>query len=172
MPTWDNYVNQYERENEGFDLAQICKNGHLINDFARTEPHNNKNYCDQCGKSTITACPSCKCAIKGYNHASNVGMKLPIPSYYNNCGHPYPWTTIKIEVAKELANELDLNDSDKITFSENFESILHDSPKTILAANRIKNVLSKASKSVPEAFYKLLVDVISETAKKILFSYT
>ncbi len=170
MPTWDDYVNQREQEREGFDLAQICENGHLINKRARTESQYNKDYCSKCGKPTITTCPYCKGAIKGYDHASKViELEFPIPSFCDNCGKPYPWISVKLEAAKDLINESNLNNSDKNIFSENLGSILHESPKTSLAANRIRNVLSKAGKPIAEAFYKIFIDVSSETAKKILF---
>ena len=42
----------------GYDVRQVCLNGHEINCFAESKPRRNKDYCDRCGEPTITDCHS------------------------------------------------------------------------------------------------------------------
>lgn len=76
-----------------YDTAQICLNGHMINDSYRSYPAHNKKFCDKCGKATITRCPSCGTDIKGDYHMDDVigGPTTPVPMNCHNCGKAYPW---------------------------------------------------------------------------------
>ena len=51
-----------------YDVAQICLNGHVINESVKEYPKFNKKYCDKCGASTITNCPNCHAEIQGEYH--------------------------------------------------------------------------------------------------------
>jgi len=42
-----------------YHLAQICKNGHVINTCADIHPERNQKYCEKCGALTITHCENC-----------------------------------------------------------------------------------------------------------------
>src|SRR4051812_27801231 len=98
-----------------YDVALICRNGHVANEFSRAYPEHNKKFCDQCGAVTIDACPACSQPIKGEYHADNVfGISsYNAPPYCENCGAPFPWTTSRVQAAKELARELPQLTSDE-----------------------------------------------------------
>ena len=49
------------------------------------------------------------------------------------------------------------------------DDLLHDSPMTQVAASRFKRLLSKAGHGAAESFRELLVDVVSEAAKKAIW---
>ncbi|MBK7867373.1 MAG: DUF2321 domain-containing protein [Ignavibacteriales bacterium] len=49
---------------EGYDVAQICLNGHCTNSSFKSFPEFNQDYCDKCGEQTITLCPACKSPIR------------------------------------------------------------------------------------------------------------
>src|SRR5216684_6651623 len=78
------------------DTAQICLNGHVVNDAVRSSPEFNQKYCNRCGAATITACEKCKQGIPGDYHSDAVivigGGTMDAPPHCANCGAPYPWT--------------------------------------------------------------------------------
>ena len=92
------------------------------------------------------------------------------PNFCPDCGKPYPWTEAKLKAAQELANELDnLNPEERSLLKKSLDDIVRDTPQTTVAATRFKRLVAKAGKPAAEAFRKLLVDVLSETAKKIIY---
>jgi hypothetical protein len=59
-------------EMDGHDVAQGCMNRHVVNDCYRSYPEHNSDHYQQCGAKTITACPKCQAAIRGFYHASGL----------------------------------------------------------------------------------------------------
>ena len=155
-----------------YDLAQICLNGHVINASVKEYPQFNKKFCDKCGAATITNCPICNAEIQGDYHGGDVFSLADqkAPAFCPNCGKPYPWTEAKIQTAHDLAQELEnISDDDKKILTQSIDEIVKDSPRTILIATRFKKILSKTSKPIVNAFRDILIDIVSETAKKILW---
>lgn len=159
-----------------YDTAQICTNGHVINSQSVYLPEHNKKFCDKCGAPTITDCQNCNTPIKGlYHRSSDIRAYHPtdlaLPSFCPHCGNPYPWTEARLKAARELADELDnlsLEEREILKKSLDDIMVMEDTPQTPVAATRFKKLVAKAGKSAAEAFRKLLVDVLSETAKKII----
>ena len=160
------------RDDSWYDTAQICLNGHTINDASVSYPQSNMKFCDRCGAATITACPDCKAPIKGYYHVPGViggGFDYSPPSFCPNCGIPYPWTNAKLKAAKEFAHELDnLNEDEKTILEKSLEDLARETPNTQVAAIRFKKLVAKAGRGAAEGFKSILVDVLSETAKKLI----
>jgi hypothetical protein len=156
----------------GYDVAQICRNGHIINTQATINPQHNQRYCSRCGAECIFKCPSCNIFIKGeylYNNAS-LNLRFILPAFCSPCGDAYPWTKLAIQTAKELADELDtLTDEDKAILKQSIDGIVKDTPQTKLAATRFAKLMVKGGKEVASIAKEILVDVISETAKKTIF---
>lgn len=156
-----------------YDVAQICMNGHVINRSSKAYPQFNKNFCDKCGAVTITKCPNCNKEIQGEYHMEGImpdGLAFPAPAFCHNCGDPYPWTESKIKAAKELTKELkNLTKKEKETVNKSFKEIIKDSPNAELAAIKFKKLLPKVGKEAADFFRKLLVDIASESVKKILW---
>lgn len=163
----------YSRGNESswYDVGQICENGHLINSATKDSPDNNKNFCDKCGAKTITTCEKCNAEIQGYHHYPNVfgSTKIPVPSFCIECGEPYPWTKTRIEAAKELSKELGLSQEDVKTLDSSIEAIVKDTPAGTLSATKFKSIINKVKGPIVDALRDILVDIISETAKKIIW---
>ena len=156
-----------------YDRAQICINGHVINSQSVHHPEHNKEFCDKCGAATITNCQRCNSPISGYYHVPPTGTlnytDLPLPSFCPNCGEPYPWTEAKLKAAQELADELDnLSLEERNLLKRSLDDIVRDTPETTIAATRFKRLVAKAGKPAAHAFREILVDVLSETAKKII----
>ena len=154
---------------EGYDTAQICLNGHMINSSSVESPQFSKDFCTTCGKSTITQCPNCKTPIRGYYHGG-ASFEPDVPHFCHGCGQSYPWTAARIEAAQELASELDgLDDHERKLLAGTIDDIVRDSPKTTVAATRFKKIIAKSGKVAIDSFKEILVDVVSETAKKMLW---
>src|SRR5688572_27431450 len=97
------------RLTEGYDVAQICANGHLINSSSEDLPKHNQDFCSSCGAHAVTSCQKCNTPIRGYFWGGGfIGATYVIPRYCHSCGEPYPWTAARIEAAQELAQELTL----------------------------------------------------------------
>ena len=155
-----------------YDVAQICLNGHIINDSVKKYPRHNKKFCDKCGATTITNCPNCNTEIQGEYHVEGfIGIShYTAPAFCSNCGKPYPWIEDKIQAAHDLTQELEnISEDEKGILAQSINEIVKDSPRTSLAATRFKKILSKTNKPIVDAFRNILVDIISETAKKLLW---
>lgn len=152
-----------------YDTAQICLNGHLINTSYHQFPEFSKKFCSDCGEKAITKCDNCQHEIRG-NYIESFSMMDKAPAYCHNCGHPYPWTLSALESAQELLSlEERLSSEELEYFSNNMPSILADTPKTKVVATKLKLALTKLSKTTAGAFRDIIVDIASESAKKIIF---
>jgi hypothetical protein len=160
-----------EEEPSWYDTAQVCLNGHLINNCAKSQPISNKKHCPTCGAATITDCPTCSAPIKGYHHIPGVvyvGSSEP-DKYCDNCGASYPWTEARVKAAQDLASELDnLSAEEKANLQKSLPDIVRDSPQTSVAATRFKKLAAKAGTKSAELIWDLVKDLASETAKKII----
>jgi hypothetical protein len=59
--------------------------------------------------------------------------------------------------------------SDRATFQENVGDLVKDNPRTVVAARKIRTLLSKAPAWAGEAFQKIIVSIATEAAKRQLF---
>lgn len=149
-----------------YDVAQVCPYGHLANSSAVDFPQHNKDYCEHCGEKTLTACLECENPIRG-SLRRRVGGSYQPPSFCRSCGVSFPWTERKISAAIELA-ALDLTEQDAEEFRDSVNEIARDTPRARVAASRVKALLGKFSSTTAQVVRELLVDVASETAKKII----
>jgi len=153
---------------EGYDVAQICLNGHVVNSTFQQLPKHSSPFCGQCGAATITQCPSCKADIRG--HLRGVMGFFRPASYCLNCGKPYPWTESKLRAARELAGELEnLTVEEKEALAKSIDDIVFDSPRAALGATRFRKIMIKVGKEGASALKTMLVDIVSEAAKKTIW---
>jgi len=154
---------------EGYDVAQICLNGHVANSSFTRSPQFNQDFCESCGSATITSCPECNSPIRGY-YSGRVLGSYNAPSFCINCGQPFPWTKSKLQAAHELAQELDnISDEDRIVLQKSIDELVKDTPSTPVAATRFKKIMVKVGQTTAGMFREILVDVLSEAAKKAMF---
>ncbi len=74
-----------------------------------------------------------------------------------------------IEAAKEYAEELEnLTPEEREKLKKSIDELVQDTPKTQLAASRLKQLAAKAGGSTADIFQKILVNIISEIAKKMI----
>ncbi len=157
-------------DQEWQDTAQICLNGHVINDYSKGSPELNQKFCDRCGAATITQCPSCKNGIPGNWHIPNVGhLPYELPAFCKDCGTGYPWKEAKRQAAVDLIKELEgLDDDERKALTGTLDDLIKESPQTTVAATRFQRLASKLSKEGKTMLRDLVVDIASEAAKKIL----
>jgi hypothetical protein len=162
----------YHDEPTRYDTAQICVNGHEINSWAGSQPEFNSAFCKECGAKTITACPACSGSIRGHALISGVINIGPydIPAHCHACGKPYPWTEVRIQVAREAAGELvNLTREEQEQLRGTIDDIVLDTPRTTLAAMRFKRLVGKAGKEAVRSFESILGSVVSKATRKMIF---
>jgi len=143
---------------EGYDVAQICINGHVISSMA-ANIGNRQEFCNVCGAETIMACQKCKYPIKGYYHSPGVILLLDFnpPRFCEKCGEPFPWIKSKIEASKELIDLVEhFSDDERNDLKNSIEDIIRDSPKISVARIKLKKYLSKIDHSIANSINDLI----------------
>ena len=147
-----------------YRTAQICLNGHMINDSADVYPEHNEEYCSKCGQKTITTCPNCQVPIRGDYYVPGYygGNETPVPAYCHHCGRPFPWTEKVLNNAVEiLSYDAELDENTKQLIKDSIPGLLVDSVDTELSIVKFNSVISKVSDVIKNALYNTLVDVVS-----------
>ena len=147
----------------GFDVKQVCMNGHFITDLARIKPESAQKYCGNCGEATITSCQNCATEIRGRDLSpGHINIGGVVPAYCHNCGKPYPWTQSRLKAAHDLVEEMsDLSAEEKELLAHSIDDIVQDGPRTELAVIRFKRLLSKVGKPSADAFKNILYGVVA-----------
>jgi hypothetical protein len=153
-----------------YQSAAICQRGHVLT--ANADEHPPAKFCAECGAAVLMTCPGCGEWLRGHfvpAGVSGVGGVFDPPSYCFSCGQPFPWTTEKLSAAKDLADELEgLSADDRAKLKTAIDDIATGGPRAEVGAARIKRLAGKAGNVVGRAFWKIVVDVASEAAKKVL----
>jgi hypothetical protein len=154
-----------------FDHALACANGHLINDEVLLSSARNSAFCSDCGEGTLDACLACGERMRGRFHAPGrpaTALARP-PRYCHECGEPYPWTKERLEAARQLADEVEgLSPRERQMLKESLPDLLSDNPRSELAAVRAKRLIAKSAKEGGRALGNIVLDLASETAKRVL----
>lgn len=156
-----------------YRVAQVCPNGHVATTAADANPELREAYCSQCGEATLTNCPKCHAPIRGEYHVDGVfgiGGGYAPPAFCHNCGTAFPWTERKVAAAVELIEVgADLSPQEVQQFKDDLTELTKDSPKTQVASLRFKKVMAKVGNSVASGVRDIVVDVLSEAAKKAIW---
>jgi len=148
-------------------IYQLCRNGHPTNYDSAKHPENNKNFCPTCGEATLLGCPDCGAPIDDISGSS---LSFRAANYCKNCGHSLPWTESALKAARELAQaQRNLSEAERDDLTASIGDLVKDTPTATLAARKTRAILDKAGPAVASMFRDILVDLVSETAKKILF---
>jgi len=154
-----------------YDVAQICMKGHVINKSVKGFPEHSKKFCPQCGSPTITHCPKCNTYIQGvfYEEEDIYDPNYEVPWFCQNCGAAFPWAEAKLKAAHEFAQSLDISKEEKKTLEQSIDDIVITTATTAASADKFRRILSKTGKTTLETGKEILTDILSETAKKIIF---
>jgi hypothetical protein len=156
-----------------YDVAQICRDGHVLNDKSKALPEHNQRRCDKCGSEVIDACPQCNTAIRGQFHNPNSRFVMPpiaAPAFCHECGKPYPWTESKLDAARELVGQLEILDiPEKTLLNASIEELVRDTPKAPAAAIRFRSLVSNVEPLALEGLKQILFNVLSDPVRKMVF---
>lgn len=155
-----------------YHVAEVCPNGHVSTSSADTSPELREKFCSSCGEPTMTQCPSCRAAIRGYYYVEGVFSlsEYTPPAHCHNCGSAFPWTARKIAGAVELVEVGGgLTDSEIVQLRTDLTELTRDSPKTQVASLRFKKAMAKVGSTVAQGVRDIVVDVLSEAAKKAIW---
>ena len=156
-----------------YRTAEVCPNGHVSTDSADTQPELREKFCSKCGEPTITQCPNCQTNIRGHYFVERVislrsGYESP-PAFCFNCGKPFPLTERKLKAAVELVEAgAALSETELAQFREDLNELTKDTPQVQVASMRLKEVMAKVGHSIASGVRDIVVDVISEAAKKAI----
>lgn len=90
------------------------------------------------------------------------------PSFCYQCGNPFPWTQARIAAAKDLADELDLPETERETLKSTIDDLSSDTPRTEVGVLRFKTIIGMVKDGAADAMRSVIVDVASEAVKKML----
>jgi hypothetical protein len=167
-PPWED--NEEEKDVGEYDVMQVCLNGHKITGILKSAPEFGKKYCSDCGAAAISQCPKCETEIRGINRTTFSLHDVKVPAFCHECGKPYPWTEARLKAAQELAEETEgLDDEERQMLKASLDDLVRDTPSTPLAATRFKRLATKAGKGAADAFKEILIGVLSEAARKVIW---
>lgn len=156
-----------------YRTAEVCLNGHVSTDAADEYSELREKYCSKCGEVTIIQCYECGADIRGDYYVEGVisfGGGYEPPSFCFNCGNPFPWTQRKLEAAVELVQAGGkLTDEELSQFRKDLGDLVKNSPRVQVASLRFKQTMSKVGTSVASSVRDIVIDVLSEAAKKAIW---
>ena len=153
-----------------YDVAQICRNGHVITKRARGYPQHQKKFCDRCGAEGIMLCPTCGTPIQGEYDVPGVLSftdTYRAPAYCPGCSKPYPWTAERLNAAEELVDLADqLTDDERAALKRDLPFLTIDSPRTQVATVRSRQLLAKIRNEAGPALRTILTSIVTDAVKK------
>jgi hypothetical protein len=162
----------YRVVEQGYDIAQVCLEGHMVNSSTQNYPQHNRKHCAKCGEVTITACPKCNSSIQGHYYVPRVAS-MPharAPLHCHNCGEAFPWTRRRKEAAIELfLEESNLNGEEAEEVRQDIDALVRETSRSPVAASRFKKKFAKLGKATAESVRGILVEIVSESAKKMIW---
>ena len=156
-----------------WDVALVCRNGHLVNDRSRAAPARNAKWCTTCGAATLSACPGCREPIAGFHYRLDpeaAAEPVTVPRYCSSCGRPFPWTERAMSGARALIRELSaLDQYERDQLRRSIDHIVRETPQTPLAIVRIRKALDRVGGDTAKGLQEILLSVANESVKDRLF---
>jgi hypothetical protein len=152
-----------------YGIMQACLNGHVITDDIHSQSEQVKRFCPKCGGATITQCPECGAEIQGKHYVSG-GMssrRSHAPNNCHSCGAAYPWRQAEIAAAIEVL-QMELDAADAAAVPGLLADCIVDTPRTQIAAIKLKLLLPSIGKATYDVAIKVISDIASTTAKRTL----
>jgi hypothetical protein len=142
-----------------------------INSAMNASPERRKEFCDQCGSQTISSCQKCEAPIRGsccyYRfHRLVISPITRIPAFCERCGAAFPWTEAKLDAARDLASQLNLDIPERTLLQKSIDEMVRDTPQAPAEAIRFKKIVETTQPWALAAFKEILIGAVSESAKK------
>ena len=153
-----------------YHIAAVCENGHCASASLDTTSFR-QHYCERCGAKILTQCPHCLTPIKGKFYTPKFAdlTAFPVPVYCYFCGKPFPWTQAALDATKAIVEEDDvLTPSEQTDLVDVLPDIITETPRTSLAAARMKKALRTAGRFTADALRQFALDFACELAKQQL----
>lgn len=157
-----------------YDVAQICREGHITNGAVNANPSRSKAHCDKCGAETISNCPRCGTPIRGSYCYQRLGVPqvnglVKSPAFCEHCGNAFPWTESRIEAGRDLADQLGLDIPERALLYKSIEELVRDTPRAPAEAVRFKGIVENAQPWGLDAFREILGAVVSDAVKRLIW---
>src|SRR5262249_39573648 len=107
--------------------------------------------------------------IRGRLRGSMSTRAYEPPSFCHECGKAYAWTESRLEAARDLADQLNLDVPERTLLDKRIEEIVRDTPRAPAEAVRFRKIVDKAAPWAMDAFNKILIGIISEPVKKLIW---
>ena len=134
--------------------------------YSRSDSKNNLN------PSYSITMQSLNADIQGEYHDPDIAVlsEVSAPSFCKDCGAAFPWTTSKLQAARDLAQELEeISTEDRDILIKSLDDLVKDTPQTSVSAIRFKKVVAKIGKEGASLLRDILVDVVTRTAKGLIW---
>ncbi len=152
-----------------YDIAQICKNGHVVSPGIQSSgDRDTETFCSRCGAETTTTC-ACGESIRGKVWSVRVIVPIIAPPIAVAAATGFRGPYRRSKPAQEFAAEMELDEMDRTALPDIIENLVKDNAKTPTAVARQKRVFQKSSPSFADGMRTILVNVITEGAKKMIW---
>jgi hypothetical protein len=149
--------------------AQICLNGHLLNDRSLSRPGPPVSFCTACGADIIERCPGCGGPINGRRQPLKMyAAPYVIPAYCHSCSKQYPWTKRHLEAAEQLVDASKLSAAEKKVLKDLMPDLIYETPRSRTAVARITDFLERASPPLVSSMREILMSVATDAIKKTI----
>lgn len=155
-----------------YDVAVVCRGGHVATSMLRAYPQDVRPFCDRCGRQMLAACDSCSSPIRGAYRSPGVLAlsEYAPPAFCAHCGVPMPWTSEGLAAADQLAKELkSLSRKERRQLQELLPDLVRESPKSTVAAARFRRLMVSAGPAAAGGFREILYGVVAEGIKRAIW---
>ena len=90
------------------------------------------------------------------------------PKFCYTCGTAFPWKSRAIAAIGDLAEEIDLDTSEKAQLKQAADDLTKDTPQTEVAAVKFRRLVKKAGSLIGPSIERTLTTVATEAAKKLI----
>ena len=156
----------------GWDVALVCRNGHLVNDRVRAAPERNPEHCPACGAETVSACPGCREPLLGAylpegSAATQAAPSLVrLPRFCTGCGRPYPWTERTLSAARAMIRGLGVLSPDtRRKLRQSLEHIIQETPQTPEAIRCINEALARLAPGEATTLGSLIASAAADSIR-------
>lgn len=181
-----------------YDIAQICKDGHVINIYEKCHLEKNVKRCPICSAEVISRCQVCQAPIRG-GHIQELRFKnratdprdifntiekttvsskeltkiedFQLPAYCHECGAAYPWTESLLNDADAIIDSFDeLSDEQRKLLKERFPDLLTDNPRSISAALTYSKLINGLDSFSCAVGKGLLINLLEKHVPETIFT--
>ena len=161
----------------GWDVALVCRNGHVVNDRMRAQPERNPEHCPVCEAETLSSCPGCKEPLLGAYlperaaDAPTAPSVIRLPRFCTSCGRPLPWTERTLSAVRAMIRELGgLKPETRRQLRKSLEHVIQETPHTWDAIRCINETLAGLAPGEASTLRSLIVSAAADKIRPLFVS--